>query len=141
MLLDTTIAQDSRGPDGLGNLILVVAAAFLEAFHESDVLLLGLLGGVALIGGFLPGVLLGLALLRRRGQHELSLSRCDVLAYLEVEHSGRGGLGDVLAAGDLEESCGGFEVSLGEQQEDPGSRRGEYLYRRGRGVRRYQAWR
>lgn len=48
--------------DGLGDLVRVVAARRLELLDEGDVLLLGLLGGDALVDDLLPRVLLGLAL-------------------------------------------------------------------------------
>jgi hypothetical protein len=48
--------------DSLGLLVLIVAARGLEALDEGDVLLLGLLGGGAVVDDLLPCVLLGLAL-------------------------------------------------------------------------------
>ena len=51
-----------RGTDSLGLLALVVAARNLELLNESNVTLLGLLGGDALIDDLLPGILLGLTL-------------------------------------------------------------------------------
>lgn len=48
--------------NGLGLLVLVVAAGLLEAVDEGDVLLLGLVRGGAVIDNSLPRVLLGLAL-------------------------------------------------------------------------------
>lgn len=48
--------------DSLGDLVLVKAVLGLELLDESDVALLGLLGGDALVDNLLPGTLLGLAL-------------------------------------------------------------------------------
>lgn len=67
--------------DGLGFLVGVVAVRLLELVDESDVLLLGLLDGLALVDDLLPRVVLGLA--------------------LQVEHAGLGGIGDLLASADL----------------------------------------
>lgn len=50
--------------DGLGFLVGVVAVRLLELVDESDVLLLGLLDGLALVDDLLPRVVLGLALYR-----------------------------------------------------------------------------
>jgi hypothetical protein len=52
----------SRGADGLGLLVLVVAVLGLQGLDEGDVLLLGLGGSQALVDELLPGGLLGLAL-------------------------------------------------------------------------------
>lgn len=80
-----------RGTDVLGNLVGVETVLGLEGVDEAGVLLLGELGGGALVDLLLPGLGLGLA--------------------LQVEHAGLGGLGDVLAVGDLEEGCGERKVS------------------------------
>lgn len=48
--------------NSLGLLVLIVAARGLEALDKGDVLVLGLLGGGAVVDDLLPCVLLGLAL-------------------------------------------------------------------------------
>lgn len=106
------------GADRLGHLVRIVSARVLELLHESNVLLLGLLGRGALVDDLLPGVLLVLALFTVSFFDPAVALRstprvCDGgrggrsgEANLDVEHAGAGGLGDVLAGGDLEQSCG-----------------------------------
>lgn len=52
----------SRSTNGLGLLGLVIAVFRLELLDLGDVLLLGLLGGEAVVNNLLPGIVLGLAL-------------------------------------------------------------------------------
>ena len=56
------ISTSSLRSNGLGDLVGVVAVLLLELLNESNVPLLGLLGGDTLVDKLLPGVLLGLAL-------------------------------------------------------------------------------
>jgi hypothetical protein len=70
--------------NGLGLLGGIVAQRNLELLDESDIALLGIVGSGALVDLLLPSVVLGLA--------------------LEIEHAGLGGLGEVLANGDLVKS-------------------------------------
>jgi len=72
------------GANGLGGLVRVVAVLSLELLHQVDVLFLGGGGGRACIDLLLPRLVFGLA--------------------LQIEHSWRRGLGDVLAICNLEES-------------------------------------
>jgi len=127
------------GADRLGHLVRIVSARVLELLHESNVLLLGLLGRGALVDDLLPGVLLVLALFTVSFFDPAVALRstprvCDGgrggrsgEANLDVEHAGAGGLGDVLAGGDLEQSVELEELVVG-------GLGGELLGVRGRGL-------
>lgn len=111
----------------LGHLVLVVAQFLLQLLDQLDILLLrGLLGlgggdgvvvAVELLKLLLPGLLLVLSLSFRKSAMSVYClcTRHDITAeedgegsaagaYLEVEGAGRGGLGEVLAIGDLVET-------------------------------------
>lgn len=98
--------------NSLGLLVRVEAVRLLELLDESNVPLLGLLGGDALVDELLPGALLRLALYSEAALVSFSSRICDGglggWTDLEVEHSGGGSLADVLAVADLVEACGGI---------------------------------